>query len=227
MPRLPTALALLFTLPCAAAPSPPAVALDVGHSLTRPGATSASGVGEFHFNRALALATADALRERGVAPTLIGENGESDGLAERAGRAAGLPLFVSLHHDSVQPHLLAEAHRFSGYSLFVSRKNVDPAASLACARSVARRLKAAGLAPSLHHAEPIPGENRPLADAALGVYWFDDLVVLKSARQPALLLEAGVIVNPREEAWLASAAGRRILAGAIADGVARCLAQAR
>ena len=55
---------------------------------------------------------------------------------------------------------------------------------------------AAGEKPSLYHAEPIAGENRPLLDRRLGVHRFDGLAVLKTATMPAVLVEAGVIVNP-------------------------------
>ena len=59
-----------------------------------------------------------------------------------------------------------------------------------------------GLTPTLHHAEPIKGENRELVNPDLGIYRFDDLIVLKSATMPAALLECGVIVNRAEEAEL-------------------------
>jgi N-acetylmuramoyl-L-alanine amidase len=221
-------LALLGSLialtACATEPAaaPLRVAIDIGHSLAHPGATGASGTTEFQYNRELAHRVVARLQQQGVIPTLIGDAGDMTDLAERTRLATGQQLFVSLHHDSVQPRYLPTADRFHGYSLFVSRKNPKPEASLACAREVARRLQAAGLTPSLHHAEAIPGENRPFADKALGIYWFDELVVLKSARQPALLIESGVIVNPKEEAWLASESGRNTLAGAIASGIRRC-----
>ena len=48
-----------------------------------------------------------------------------------------------------------------------------------------------GLKPALHHAEPIKGENRPLLDEHTGVYEYTDLVVLKAAEMPAILLECG------------------------------------
>ena len=57
-----------------------------------------------------------------------------------------------------------------------------------------------GLKPSLHHSEPIKGENRELIDKELGIYIFDDLKVLKNSYSPAFLFEAGVIVNRKEEA---------------------------
>jgi N-acetylmuramoyl-L-alanine amidase len=56
--------------------------------------------------------------------------------------------------------------------------------------------------PSWFHADPQFGEARPFADQANGVHWFDDLVVLKTAAQPAVLFEAGVVVNRNEELML-------------------------
>ena len=59
---------------------------------------------------------------------------------------------------------------------------------------------AAGEKPSLYHAEPIAGENRPLLAPPPGRASLDGLAVLKTATMPAVLVEAGVIVNPDDEA---------------------------
>jgi hypothetical protein len=69
------------------------------------------------------------------------------------------------------------------------------------ANNVFESLPAAGRA---HHAEPIKGENRELVNPELGIYRFDDLIVLKSAAMPAALLECGVIVNRSEESRAAN-----------------------
>jgi len=53
--------------------------------------------------------------------------------------------------------------------------------------------------PTSHHAEKIPGENRELVVPELGVYRFDKLIVLRTTKMPAALLECGVIINPAEE----------------------------
>lgn len=216
-------LAGLFVLPAQAA-AVQSVAVDIGHSLQAPGARSASGQTEFSFNRRAGLLLAEQLRERGLEVGVIGAEGNITQLTERSRLAQGRQLLLSVHHDSVQPQYLAEASRFHGYSLFVSRKNPFAESSLACARQIALSLQAGGERPTLHHAEPIAGENRPLADAALGIYWFDDLVVLKTASQPAVLIEHGVIVNAAEEARLAQPAVTASLARAIAAGAARCQA---
>ena len=65
-------------------------------------------------------------------------------------------------------------------------------------------MRGAGFTPSLYHAAPIAGEFKSFADRDNGVHYYDNLVVLKTARQPALLLEAGVIVNRDEELAMAS-----------------------
>ena len=75
------------------------------------------------------------------------------------------------------------------------------------------------MTPTLHHAETIPGERREVLDKKLGIYRFDDLVVLKSARMPAVLVEAGVIVNRNEELLLRSADHQKKLASALVGAV--------
>jgi N-acetylmuramoyl-L-alanine amidase len=74
----------------------------------------------------------------------------------------------------------------------------------------------AGLTPTLHH---VAQENRPILDRTKGIYAFDDLVVLKTAKMPALLLECGVIVNRAEEEKLDNAVYRERLIEAIGRAV--------
>lgn len=219
--------------PAAAAPPPPLIAIDVGHSLARPGATSARGRLEFEFNRELAQVVERTLHGYGFRTLLIGDAGDRTGLTERTAAAAGADFFLSIHHDSVQPQYLETwtvggeeqkwSDRFSGYSLFVSRQNPHPKKSLACARAMGEALRAAGQTPSLHHAEKIKGENRPVADTTNGIYYFDDLVVLKTARSPAVLVEAGIILNRHDELLLREPATKRRIAAALADGLRECL----
>lgn len=219
-------LAVCSTFVSALAQGAPLVAIDVGHTLARPGVTAASGRPEFELNRSLAQVVVERLRTRGVPTILIGADGEANSLTQRTATARGAALFVSLHHDSVQPHYLNQVDRFSGFAILVSRKNADPRTSLSCAQRVGDALIASGRWPSRYHAEPIAGENRPFADEARGVHWFDDLVVLKTATQPALLIESAVVVNPADEQAAATPEGRARLADAIAAGVASCVALA-
>ncbi|UIF89260.1 N-acetylmuramoyl-L-alanine amidase [Cupriavidus sp. UYPR2.512] len=199
------------------------VAVDVGHSLAKPGSTSASGRPEFEYNRALAEDVIAQLAGVGIKTRAIGLNGEMDVLTARTQAAKGADLLLSIHHDSVQRQYLPVADHFTGFGVFASRKNFDPDTSLRCSTAIADRMLAIGRTPSLHHAEPIKGENRPLADARRGVYWFDDLIVLKTATQPAVLVEAAIIVNPMEERMISDALNRKLIASAIAAGVTQCL----
>jgi len=211
------------------------IALDAGHSQSRPGARSASGLPEVEFNVALAEVVAAQLRTQGYTVLPVNRRDEQPTLTERTRRAAAFKadLFLSLHHDSVQPRYLlpwltpdghAEHYsdRFAGYSLFISTvpaRAETAAASRALAMQLGSALRAAGLTPTLHHAEPIPGEGRKLLDAERGIYRFDELVVLRSATMPAVLLEAGVIVNRAEEARLRQPAYRQRIATAISTAL--------
>jgi N-acetylmuramoyl-L-alanine amidase len=75
-------------------------------------------------------------------------------------------------------------------------------ASLKSANLLGEAMSARGFAPTLHHAEKIPGEGRNPINKDLGLYEFDDLVVLKTAAMRAMLLEYGVIINRGEEGSL-------------------------
>lgn len=215
-------------------PAAPLIALDVGHSLAHPGAQSARGKDEFTFNAALAQQIAQYFTQQEIAYSLIGAAGDITELRQRTAQAAeqGASFFVSLHHDSAQAHLLKKwrwqgverhyADQFSGYSLFVSRKNPQWQQSLHCASKIGFALQKLGLRATPHHAENIPGENRAWADQAAGVYFFDDLLVLKTASMPALLLEAGVIVNRAEELAVQRTERKILIAKALAQGFRAC-----
>jgi N-acetylmuramoyl-L-alanine amidase len=227
----------LLVVAAALAREPPLVAVDVGHYAAEPGAISARGRPELEFNRELAALLRDELQARGLRVLVVGAAGDMAVLSHRTAAARGADLFLSVHHDSVQPHYLEEwthagelrlfSDRFAGYSLFVSRRNPRLAASLACASAVGAAMRGAGFAPSLYHAEPIPGESKPFADRTNGVHYYDNLVVLHTATQPAVLFEAGVIVNRGEELALRDPATRGRIAAAVADGVRSCLAAPR
>lgn len=199
------------------------MAVDVGHHYGAPGATSASGKAELEFNLELAFELRQVLDTSGFDVRMIGERGDYAVLGDRTRDAAGADLFLSIHHDSVKPEYLPDAHRYAGFSLFVSRLNPELAKSLACASAIGAGLRAAGLAPSRYHADPVLGEGRPWADEANGVHYFDNLAVARTAAMPAVLVEAGVIVNRDEERRLADPRMRRRVARAIARGVQVCL----
>lgn len=226
-----TALAL-DRIPGVCNPARFVVAVDVGHSRKSSGATSARGLPEFKFNQTLAKALQQALQADGFSKAfLINADGRIGSLSARvrAAERARADLFISIHHDSVQPKYLRRwtvdgktrrySDEFQGYSLFVSAKNSRFEDSQRVALLVGVALRARGQTPTLHHAEPIKGENRPLLDRRLGVYRFDDLIVLKRNKMPALLVEAGVIVHRDEETAMADPARQQLLAAAIVAGV--------
>src|SRR5262245_66101628 len=221
---------LVMLAPAAFAAS---IAIDVGHYFEKPGVISARGVTEFEYNLRLSRELAAALRKEGHKVLLIGDDGLADNLGRRSPRAAGMDLFISVHHDSVQPRFLAEwefegglllySDHFSGFSLFVSRLHAHTEVSLKCASAIGLRLRQSGFIASRYHADPIVGENRPFADEENGVHYFDNLAVLKTAGVPALLFEAGVLVNRAEELRMRDPAVREKIVKAIVGAVGACL----
>jgi len=209
------------------------VAVDVGHTLTASGAVSARGAKEFDFNRALAVRVAAALGERGLSVRPINFEGRIAGLGARPEQAVGADLFVSIHHDSVRAELLEEWHwrgavqtysdLHRGFSLFVSRDNPDLSTSLRCASAIGARLRRLGFAGATHHADSLPGQARPYADADNAVHYYDNLIVLYRTTLPAVLLEAGVIKHRDEERALLDTERQARMADGIATGIAACL----
>jgi N-acetylmuramoyl-L-alanine amidase len=214
----------------------PRVALDIGHSIKQPGAYSARGVGEYYFNRTIAEAVLRSLKQSGeVEAFIINPQGKSISLAERTRQAANkrATLFLSIHHDSVQRRYVKEwkvdgkthlySDKFSGFSVFVSRKNRKFAQSQRLGRFLSEAMLARGFSPTLHHAEKIPGEGRNLLDKDLGLYEFEDLIVLKTAAMPAVLLECGVIINRSEETSLQKLEIQQRIADAATEAIIKFL----
>jgi N-acetylmuramoyl-L-alanine amidase len=213
------------------------IAIDVGHTPEAPGATSARGVKEHMFNLQLAKRLQSELVDGGFAHSrLITVHGSGRAqLVKRIDQAnvAGADLLLSIHHDDVQdvyhekwihngaPQTYSD--RFSGYSLFVSQENRHFDESFLFAKLLGAELAAHGMHYSAHHAEPVRGEGRRLVDATLGIYRYDQLFVLRFSASPAVLMEAGVIVNRKDELELASPEGQgRISAAVLAALNALC-----
>jgi N-acetylmuramoyl-L-alanine amidase len=216
------------------------IAIDAGHSEKHPGAISATGRAEYKFNRDMAERVRAALAtDPSIRPFIITSPTEMT-LPERSRIAAAknAQLFISIHHDSAQNQYLktqdvggkkqsyTDDDRFSGYSVFVSRKNPRYEESFAVARSIGRAMKSHNLKFAEHHEEAVRGENRLILDKQSGVYAFDDLVVLKTATMPAVLVECGVIVNREEEKLLRTPEGQASIAAAIVRGIRDYLANA-
>ena len=210
------------------------IVVDVGHTVERYGVLSARGETEYRFNLRLANQIEQRLRAAGFDKTLelITVAAPPRGLFERAARANNLraDLFVSIHHDGVPDRFLdkweydgherAFSDRFKGHSIFVSIDNGDYRGSLRFARLLGNQLKAFGLRYTPHYAEKFMGtRQRQLVDAEAGVYRYDQLIVLRNTRMPAVLLEAGSIVNREEELLLDSPERQALIAIAVTNAV--------
>jgi N-acetylmuramoyl-L-alanine amidase len=217
------------------------VVLDVGHTADAPGARSARGVNEYDFNLRLAKQIDRTLLDAGFAKTVLLVTG-GPGIRsqyQRVGRANSLSadLLLSIHHDSVPNSFIEKweydgkpaifSDRFKGHSIFVSDGNANLKASLQFGHLLGSQLKARGLQYTPHYTENFMGKyQRTLLDAEAGVYRYDTLFVLKKTRMPAVLLEAGSIVNRDEELLLGAPERQSQISAAVADAVESfCVAQ--
>jgi N-acetylmuramoyl-L-alanine amidase len=206
------------------------IVLDVGHTAESEGATSSRNVPEFAFNLRLARQIEEKLKAEGFAETrlLVTEGKAKPSLAKRVAAADDLHanLFLSIHHDSVPDKLLEDwefegkkshfSDRFNGYSVFVSRNNPDFKTSLLFGELVGKEMKAQGLQYAQQYTMAIMGRyQHPLLNKETGVYSYDKLIVLKSTRMPAVLLEAGSIINRDEELKMESSERRDIISSAV------------
>jgi N-acetylmuramoyl-L-alanine amidase len=210
------------------------VILDVGHTIDSPGAYSARGAPEYRFNFFLTRQIELQLKEAGFSKTvvMITQGKARPSLAARIARANGLGghLLISVHHDSVPQQFKDDwkyegkefefSDRFKGHSIFVSMNNHDVKASMQFGKLLGQALKTRGLDYTPHYKEKFMGQRqRPLLDALTGVYSYDKLLVLKQTRMPAVLFEAGNIVNREEELELLSEERQLVTSAAVTEAV--------
>lgn len=226
----PVLLILLCTMKVALSQT---VAVDIGHHLKDPGATSAYGNTEYSYNKRMADAVINKLQDYGNQVNIINYSGETVSLTQRTALAKGSDFFIAIHHDSVQEVDLSKWEyegqtqhyndKEHGFSVFVSRKNPYFQQSLICAREVSRDLVKAGFSPNYYHATHPKNKPRVLFNPNEPVYQYDNLVVLKTATMPAILVEAGVIVNRNEAIWITNEVVREKFAIAVASGITQCM----
>jgi N-acetylmuramoyl-L-alanine amidase len=210
------------------------VVVDVGHTLNG-GARSARGVAEYDYNLRLATEIVQALADNGFAKIIlqIMDNPKRAALFKRVERANKLPadLLVSIHHDSVPKQFMETwefegetrsfSDRFKGHSIFISNDNADRKGSLLFGQLLGRAMKTHGLQYTPHYTQAFMGSRRrELVDAAAGVYRYDQLIVLRYTRVPAVLLEAGSIINRDEELELRRPERRALITESVVDAVA-------
>ena len=211
----------------------PVISVDIGHYIQSPGTISAYGDYEFYYNKALAQFVAQSFQQNGYSVNLIGFNGDAKDLVQRARLADGSQMFVSIHHDAVQAQDLSQwdyqgktfpyNNKIRGFGVFVSSKNPYFQQSLQCAKLVAENLIKTGFIPNYYHNQAIPNEGKRLFFAGLPVYQYDNLIVLKGAQVPAILIEAGVLTNREEAKWIAQDNVRQAFANTVAQSVSACL----
>lgn len=185
------------------------ILIDPGHDRQSPSVRGcACDVPEYVFNHYLSKIIGDALAN---APdvSMAYTHGLEDclSLRGRARATLGYDLFISVHHDAAQDRYLKPVNIQgrqkrcvtgpSGFCIYVSEKNPYPEASKAFARMLSEIMIREGFSPSTHHGENIPGERHIMISP--GVYAYDNLIVLKEARCPAILIEAAVLTNPDDE----------------------------
>jgi N-acetylmuramoyl-L-alanine amidase len=208
--------------------------LDVGHTVEDGGAIGARGVPEYEFNLRLARQIERKLLDAGFGKTLVLiTNGPSlPGLVQRVAAAnkSAANLFLSIHHDSVPEAFLKNwefdgkpyhfSDQFKGHSIFVSYENSNRNASVLFGKLLGKELKTRGLKYTPHYTEAFMGNRRrELLDAEVGVYRFDQLYVLRATQMPAVLLEAGSIINRDEELQMNTEERRSLIAAAVLDAV--------
>jgi len=208
--------------------------VDVGHTAEAYGATSARNGREYDFNFELAWQIEQALRADGFAKTvlLVTDGNARPSLFKRVAAANQLSanLLLSIHHDSVPDKFLEKwqfedhpshfSDRFPGHSLFVSIQNPAFKDSVDFGRLLGHQLKERGMEYAHHYTEAFMGHRRrQLVNAEAGVYRYDQLIVLRLTHMPAVLLEAGSIINRDQEVELSSSERRETISSAVVAAV--------
>ena len=205
------------------------VAIDIGHTKDHGGALSAHGIYEYYYNQKVAFLLLPELIKCGFKKSfIINEDGSDISLTYRTieAKRRQADLLISLHHDSVRTcnlstweykgECLYYCDLFKGFSIFVANNNINSKSSLLFAEKLGTNLLNKGFLPTLHHADPIKGENRKLIDPEKGIYEFNKLVILRTATMPAALLECGIIKNRAEEDSINSAYRNKLVNAIVA-----------
>lgn len=240
MPRGRAALLALLALGAAAEPPRPAaparlrVVVDPGHGGDDPGARGARGLREKDAALDLGHAVAARLRAAGFDARLTREEDAFIPLWDRARAAndAGADLFVSLHLNAAR----ARGARGSEVYFLSLNGGDDPEVAAqenarageapqgpddAVASILEDLAQKAYLQESERLAVAIQAQLNRLAGIQQRGVKQAPFIVLRGAAMPAVLVEAGFISNPREEARLKDPAFQAKVADAIVQGIRR------
>lgn len=200
------------------------VVIDPGHpSETAAGNVVQNGTTEVYIAWVVALALRDALRERGF-EVLLTKQSESQLVTNREraeiGNRAGAMVMVRLHCD---------ASSDSGFAVYYPDRQgtVDgvtgPSAAIISSSRVAAQTIHASMAEVLRgHLKDggVRGDSRTLIGSRQGA-----LTGSIHSRIPAVLVEMVTLSNARDAEFIKEERGQRLMARALADGVARLRAE--
>jgi N-acetylmuramoyl-L-alanine amidase len=214
------------------------VVVDAGHGGAHPGNPGRylpRGMQEKHVTLALAKVLQRELEKRGVEVVMTRTTDTLIDLMDRAPMCRNdCDLFVSLHVNSFANR---NARGFETY--FLDHAQNEAAARVAAMENEALRYEAsleqgpdgelgfifqdllrnAYLRESAQLADLIQRRGREVHPGGGRYVGQANFAVLRGATRPAVLVEAGYASNPEDGRFLASSAGQRRLAEAIADGI--------
>lgn len=208
------------------------ILLDIGHTPQKSGAVSAYGIGEYQYNKRSSIELFYYLKEEGLDVEFVNTDEKNIPLRERTKEAIQKKgdLFISIHHDSVKSQFLtkwkynkktyAYCDTFEGYGIFVSKKNPYFKKSLSLATSIGKALHNKKFSHSTYHTKNIKGERKKFINSDLGIYQYDNLVVLKG-NIPAILIEMDFIVNRKSLERMGDEEYRNEKTEAIVEGIKR------
>lgn len=207
------------------------IMIDVGHNLKQQGTVSAYGDYEFNYNRLFVRDLYSTLKQHHDV-NVVGFAGDVMSLQARTVNTANYDLFLSIHHDAIQPQHLSKwvyngkeqvyNDDVRGFGIFVSEKNPFFKQSLQCATILGEQLVKRGFKPNLYHSLDIKNERKQLYTKN-AVYRYDNLIVLKTARSPAMLVEVGVLTNREEVKDIVTQEFRNKFNEAITVSLKQCL----
>lgn len=209
------------------------ISIDIGHHINAPGAISAYGITEYTYNKRLSYSLKNQLFNYGNKVNIINEHGNKISLYDRTNLAKGSNFLIYLHHDSLPKKDLnhwqfqGKKQYFNdntkGFSIFVSTKNPYFNKSLICANKISDNLIKAGFHSNYRKNAILVSNAGTLFVKNKPIYKYDNLAVLRTASMPALLIEAGVIVNRKEAIWIAQEHIRERFSIAVSRAINQCI----
>lgn len=199
------------------------------------GTLSSSGIPEYVFNDNLVQHFRDINPSIDYLAVLANQNIPFQ-LRQQYAQQLDSEIYIEVHHDSAQGSDIKRLQQgeqteqkwreLSGFSVIYHPNNQHSHESLRLAQLIADELFQAGFKPNPYHAKDIQGERRPLVDVTRAVYTGREYV-LRESSMPAVIVEAGVIVNPFEEKTIGQPETQRRIVESIDKAVQKYFAEQR